>query len=173
VISAPDLTYVSRDLEGVRGWLLLFVIGQIGVVLVQLLGLPAAWAPFTNGSLDLAGQFILLGPLLVVEFLAHVAQIVLPAVGLTLIFRRSRYAPAFWVSYLLLLVGYAVLDVVGTQVVFSQMTEVFGTEALGTAQTEISAARITNLRLGFAATLWAAYWIKSERVAVTFKRSAV
>jgi hypothetical protein len=171
-VVAPDLSYVSRDLDGVGGWLLLFVIGQVGVVLVQLIKLPAAWEPFTNGTMQLAGRFTLLGPLLVVEFLFHIAQIILPAVGLWLIFRRNTSTRRFWVAYLFILCTYAVLDIVGTHILFSQMREAFGADALVDANAQMKSARLTNLRLALVAVIWAAYWTRSERVRVTFHREA-
>ena len=102
----------GSPLTGVAGWMAWFLLGHCFWALKAAASIDEVWEPFTNGAFT-SGVSPLLPPLLVLEALGHLSQIVGPAAGLYLTLRRDARAPRYWAGYLLWLVAYSVTDAVG------------------------------------------------------------
>lgn len=169
--SPPPLTIPAvHALDGVRGWLLLFVIGQALRALVSLATIQEAFTPFVDGTMTLAFDFPLFFLVIPMEALAHLAQIAMPVIGFILMNRRSPHTRPFWLVYLLSLLAFVVIDSVAGWFVIEQMTEAFGAEHMTESKTALSAAVMENVQVAFYSLIWSLYWLKSVRVAVTYPR---
>lgn len=162
----------AKNLEGVGGWLALFVVGQVGTLLYKVLTISSVWEPFTDGTFGASAQYPILAPLLVIESGFHLLQIVLSAAGIFLIVRRIPFARPFYLLYLVVMLTYALVDIAGGAWFASQVTSV-SAELGNEVRASMKEPNLMNARLAAFSLLWLAYWIRSERVRQTFTATAV
>ncbi|HEX2836085.1 MAG TPA: DUF2569 family protein [Thermoanaerobaculia bacterium] len=156
-----------KNLEGVGGWLALFLVGQVGTLLYKLLTISSVWEPFTDGTFAASEQYPILAPLLVIESGFHLLQIVLSLVGIVLIARRIRFARPFYLLYLVVMLTYALVDIVGGAWFASQVASV-SAELGNEVRKSMEEPNLMNARLAAFSVVWLVYWIRSERVRQTF-----
>jgi hypothetical protein len=175
VRAAPVVVMPLREpgqTVGIRSWLALFVFGQTVTVLMMTAKLGTLLSPFEDGSWDLGGAIAGMRGLLIVESTVHLAQIILPAIGIYLTVTRKRFAPRFWFAYLAGLGLYAIVDIAGAAWLRAQMSLLFTPESASTIASEASQASTANLRTIAVALIWCLYWIKSVQVKATFGQTA-
>jgi hypothetical protein len=157
-------------LRCISGFLAWFLIGQSVAPVIALARLPAA-TDMIRDSWPLGALSPLMHPLLVLELVFHVAQVIVPLGGVFLIIKRSRFAPRYWFAYLAVLALYAVVDIGGAAIFSDQLAHYVPTDASSNA--EQAGARSSNLRLLLWSAVWALYWLRSERVRATFGSTAL
>jgi hypothetical protein len=166
---APDFGSIAKSkLEGVRGWLLLFVIGQSLRSLLALSMIRDAFSAYFDGTMSLGLQFPIFLILIPIETLAHLAQIVMPIIGFVLMRRRSVHTKPFWILFLVSLAAYALIDNISGKIGLSQLVDVYGAEAMSESSAAMDEAFRENLQLMFYSVIWSAYWYRSKRVAATY-----
>lgn len=157
---------------GVSGWLALFMIAQILAAVVMAVRLPATLAQVSGPIWQLGHAAALFQPLLVMETLVHVGQIIVPPVGVYLIGTWNRYAPRFWFAYLSCVAVYVLADMAGGELIRSQLATLTGENPLDSSADTRQEVR-NNVRALAGAVLWAAYWARSLRVRATFGSCAL
>ena len=162
----------SRDGEGIRGFLLLFVVMQGVTFVLDLVALRTVRAAFASETWALGALSPLYRPLVSVEAVTRVVIAFLPVVGFALSFRRSPAAPRFWIAYLLLCVAYGALELFGTRLVAAQFSRALLRRGESTADVErlTTMGTLSGARTIVYGAVWAAYWMHSERVSRTFRR---
>jgi len=171
--SSTPATPFRRDLEGVGGWLAFFVLGQSVTALLALVRIPELWSSIAEGTWDLGGALGGVRWLLVLESVFHVGRIAIPVVGIYLIARRKRTAPRLWYAYLLTLLAYALTDIIAAESMRQQLMAIFARERAEQVSAEMLKAARLNIQLTIFALIWAAYWVKSDRVRLTFGHGAL
>lgn len=166
-------TPLSRDLDGVGGWMAWFIIGQGLTSLVMLARVNELWAPFVNGTWVVMGTVAGIRSVLVLESVVHALQVLVPAIGLVLTLRHSRQAPRLWFVYLSALAVYAAVDIAATSAIESVMREIAADDELAKMAQSLGAAEFANVRLLVFCLIWLAYWSSSQRVLVTFGGQAL
>ena len=166
-------TPLSRDLDGVGGWMGWFLIGQGLTSLVMLARVKGLWSPFVNGTWVVMGTVAGMRSVLVLEAIVHVLQVLIPAIGIVLTLRKSRQAPRLWFVYLSALALYAVVDIAATSAIESVMREIAADDELTKMTQSLGAAEFANLRLLVFCLIWLAYWSTSQRVLMTFGGQAL
>ncbi|HEX7708732.1 MAG TPA: DUF2569 family protein [Thermoanaerobaculia bacterium] len=153
--------------SGIGGWLILFVIGQIGVIVMSVSALSSGFDDMWE-SWSLGDQFSYLRPLLVVENSMMVVQFVVPVVGLTLLFKRSPAAPRVWITYFICVVLYAAFDIGMTKTFVEDLRPLLDESAMVEVENETRKANRLNVRAIFSSLIWGLYWGRSVRVKNTF-----
>ncbi len=148
--------------EGIGGWMALFLLGQLVVIGVTIYKLPEAWSFLSDGTWDLGRDIAFLRPILVMETAAGLLQVFGPMVGILLTLRGSPATPRFWQGYLAALTIYAVLDILGAEL----LRAVFSSEEVGRG---LDQANRENIQLLATCAIWIAYWRISRRVKNTFQ----
>lgn len=157
--------------RGIGGWMVLFIIGQVVVVIMSVATINSGFQEMT-GAWPLGEQFSYLRPLLLVETGMHLAQIFVPLLGLALIARRSTITPSYWRTYLIALVIYAVFDIVMSLQLMADLTPLLDGEAAQDVRREITGAVGMNVRAAIYGVIWSLYWSVSKRVRNTFGPAA-
>jgi len=155
--------------KGLRGWLILVIIGLFATVLWQAYGVYESITLFTDGTVDVlsnpaSGAYI---PgfvrALKFEFITEILFLIFAVYFIFLFFKKSRKFPKYYVFLLVASVVYVVLDYIilsSLTVSSSEMKQVID-EVLSEGETEIGRTVIT-------AIIWGLYMTKSKRVKVTF-----
>jgi len=157
---------------GIGGWLAFFSLGQaFGTAFYIVRSFPAVVASATGPTWTIGAASPALRPTLLLEMAFSLLHIVLPAVGLYLIFRRNRYAPRFWFALMMAFGVYAALDIAGGWALHSQLLDRLGPEFASSNSS--SSARWSNISMLIASWLWALYWARSIRVRSTFGADAI
>lgn len=138
---------------GIGGWLLVFTVGLVPHLVLSGRHIAAALqgAPGTGG---------LFGALAVLTLVGH-------GLGLLLIVRRHRFAPAFFTLYLPLAIAAAVL----TPEVGTLQAAEAGRLGIAdaAAQARMVASATVRIAVGvLVAALWIGYWARSRRIRATF-----
>jgi hypothetical protein len=107
-------------------------------------------------------------PVLMLESAAHIFQLTAFLLGLYLVVRRRPETPLYFAFVLTSLAIYGVLDLVFSSGMADQVGAKLGKAFASDVDSEITKAATSNLRLALFGVIWAAYWIKSKRVAVMF-----
>ena len=153
-----------EDLRGIRGWLILIVIGlvfsplRIGLML-QKDFLPlfsdGTWEVLTSPSSEVYHR--LWGPLIAFEIVGNLTTITLALFTLYFLFKRSRHTPKIAIAWLLIGLVFVVSDFF-----FAQMIPAIADQP---ADPETS-REITRSIVG--AAIWVPYFLISKRVKATF-----
>ena len=153
--------------SGIRGWLLLFVVGQIGLVIYGVSQVPSrvrsTFAAWPSGQ-----QLSMLRPVLTLGLFGLIMSIVLPFLGLALIQTKSADAPRFWRAFLSFYALYAAAAFVLNVLLANQVTNVLGPAAGHDFSKSIDRSNGAYIRSVIGTFIWASYWSKSVRVRNTF-----
>lgn len=151
----------TRDLQGIRGWLLLPAIGVGLGPLVYLatatsygwLFDPAEWSALaTPGNADYHPMW---APVLLFDMAGHFALLVFSILLAVLFFQKRSSVPAVYIAVNMAALGYMLVSTVGAFMVPMEAAE--RTASVGQF---VQSALIT--------LLWCAYFIRSRRVESTF-----
>jgi hypothetical protein len=153
--------------SGIGGWLILFIIGQVGVIIMSVSALSGGFDDMWE-SWALGDQFSYLRPLLIVENSMLVVQLVVPIIGLALLFRRSPAAPRLWITYFICVVLYAAIDIGMTNVFVEDLRPLLDEATIVEVEKETGKASRLNVRAIFSSLIWGLYWGRSVRVKNTF-----
>lgn len=151
--------------RGIGGWLAFFCLGQAAGTVLSSVRFPSDIDSMTGPTWTLGAVSPVLRPTLMFEMSFSVAHIVLPAVGLFLIFRRNRYAPRYWFAVMIAFAVYAALDIGAGVTLHSQLLDRLGPRFA--SGKDASSALRQNVGMLIAALLWALYWARSVRVRST------
>ena len=157
-----------RELTGVGGWLILFLVGNAIVVLYML-----ATAREIPGNLSgeswLMGDILGMHSLLWIESAAHVFQVVGTATGLVLLVRRSPMTPVYWLAFLVLMAVYALVDIVSASAATERSSQMLGKTIGDAFAGGVNAAKKQNMQVLLRSAIWSWYFLKSQRVRLTFQ----
>ena len=165
----PETTQI-KNLNGIRGWLILTVISLIITPIISLLYVlfelttyfePDYWYSITTYGSEIYHP--LFAPMIIYELALNLALILIPILLLFLMFKRSRYFPKAMIIYLLCGVVFHFVDVYLGYRVFSNVAEIEGT--LG--ELEYILFKDTS-RIVISALIWVPYFVYSKRVKATF-----
>jgi Protein of unknown function (DUF2569) len=153
----------AKNLEGIRGWLLLPLLGLIisplrvgWTVYHDLLPVftEGHWQVLTNPQSGVYHP--LWGPLILFELLGNLGLIAASLALLVLFLRKSRRTPLLMIAFYLLVVAF-----VGGDLLLGGLLPVQGDDS----------EQIRDLiRSAMAAVIWIPYFIRSRRVKATFVR---
>jgi hypothetical protein len=176
ILASPTSTSSPELLPGqtgaVSGWLALFICGQLVTIVIMLAKVGTLLEPFQRGVWDLGSAVAGMHGLLAMEMLTHVVQILAPAIGVYLIVARKRYAPRFWLAYLVFMGAYAVIDIAGGAYLRPQLEALTGPQPSPMPDAGTSPSQ-TNLRTIMVALLWGLYWSRSAKVRARFGHAAL
>jgi hypothetical protein len=159
--------------RSIGGWLIFFMFGQIVSVATLAYQLPHAIDQLDIGSWALGAAVMGMRGALVVEKLAMLLRIVAPLLGLWLIWNRSRFAPRFWLVYLVLVAAFLVLDHLAATWIHAQSEALVGPTRADEFVEAQPTASFTTLRLAVILLIWSMYWCRSERVRRRFGHAAL
>ena len=161
-----DRLATIRDLSGIGGWLAFFCLGQLVTMVLCASHVPATFRDVVGGSWTLGPISPILRPTLLTEATINLARIILPVIGLYLIFKRNRYTPRFWMVFTIFVGLFAVVDLAAGAVIQAQISNRLGRDI--NSGGELNAAVGENLKIVAWALIWAFYWARSLRVRATF-----
>ena len=155
---------------GIRGFLLLFTVGQIVALLINGAQLPSLLEGFAPDVWALGNSIPAYRPMVVIEALGQVAIIGCGAIGLWLLLRKDVRTPRFYRIFLAFVVGYGLIELGGSHLVYSDFIELATQAGQPTQDLEglRREASTTALRMIAGCLVWGLYWRKSKRVANTF-----
>jgi len=162
--AAVPSTPFGRSLRGIGGWLVLVALGIIASPLRILYDmsteLPAyaadRWALLTTAGAN--GYHPAWGPLLVFELMANIGLLVASLVVLGLFFKKRSSLPRVFIGFMVSAVVVQLIDVGMMSVV----------RAMGADLPDAAGTNATFARTIVGAMIWCAYFVKSERVKMTF-----
>ena len=161
-----SVTPARREPQGVGGWLLLFVIGQVANVLMLAIALAQAWETIdTARSLSHVRYF---QEFVVLEVLCQAVLVTGVIAGLVMIFRRHPRTPAYYQYLLAFVMVFGVIELAGTWLTFDALAEVAGDDIGDEAALDRFQAYASSARMIAWAGIWLLYWRRSVRVANTF-----
>lgn len=170
----PTTTSTAIDLRapaGIGGWLALFAFGQALAGVLLAIRVPQTIASLSGPVWALGSELPSLRPILVLEALAGVVAPAGAAVGLVLLFRRHPSTPRFFQFFLLFLLAYNLVEFMALPAMYREL-DVLVRERGGPTgdldQEKMTAISNAGRMAGYAA-LWLLYWLKSRRVANTFR----
>jgi hypothetical protein len=155
----------SQKLNGIGGWLVLVIIGlivspiRIGYFLFSTylpLFTDGAWAAITTPGTKLYHP--LWAPLLVFEIVGNLGIIVLAALTLWHLFRKSRLTPRLGVAWLSWALFFVVVDFFAADLI----------PAIAAQNDADSVRELTRTLI--ASAIWIPYFLVSKRVKATFVR---
>jgi len=154
----------GRSLRGIGGWLVLVAFGIIAspvrILYDMSTELPAyqadRWALLTTAGSS--AYHPMWGPLLVFELVANLGLLVASLVVLVLFFQKRSNLPRVFIVFMVSAVVVQVVDVGVLSAV----------RAMGADLPASPGANATFARTVFGAMIWCAYFVKSERVKMTF-----
>lgn len=161
-----DKAEAQNSLEGIRGWLILVLIGilitpiRIGLMLAQThipMFSDGTWSALTSPSSE--SYHHLWGPLLAFEMAGNIAVITLALITLLFFLRKSRHTPK--IAIIWLLSGF--VFVVADYFLAEQIPAI--AEIATDAETFKEVARST-----IGVLIWVPYFLVSKRVKATFIR---
>ncbi|MDO8267698.1 MAG: DUF2569 domain-containing protein [Moraxellaceae bacterium] len=155
---------VDKDYQGIRGWLILVVIGlvitpiNIGISLYQT-HLPifsdGTWQVLTSPSSE--SYHSLWAPLLAFEIIGNLGVIALALATLYFITQKSRHVPAIAIFYFLASFAFVLIDVAFTQMIPAISSQPTDPETI---------KEVTRSFIG--TVIWVPYFFFSKRVKATF-----
>lgn len=160
---------IGEQPRGVGGWLILFIIGQLFVIVTSLFTLPQLRETLGGDSWALGDTFAYVRPMLVAESAMHLAQIVLPLAGLVLIARHHHVAPLYWRLYLGACLVYAVVDIAFSRTLTADLRPLLDAATIPEFESEMRKVNLQNGRVVIYAIIWITYWTVSQRVRNTFR----
>jgi hypothetical protein len=159
----------ENEPAGVGGWLLCFLIVQAALCLWTLSTITDAlngFAALTEVSLNGGALY---RPLVLLESTSHVVQAIVPLGGFYLVVRKSRWAPRYWIVFLLFMAAFFLLDLAGGYVLAAESSGSAGAPSLSDDQSSsVILTLINTLAMVAWAIAWAIYWGRSVRVRNTF-----
>jgi hypothetical protein len=158
----------TKSLSGVGGWMLWHLLGVGLVGLYMLITVREVGEQVGSGVWMLNDVISYARPVLMLESAAHIFQLTAFLLGLYLVVRRRPETPLYFAFVLTSLAIYGVLDLVFSSGMADQVGAKLGKAFASDVDSEITKAATSNLRLALFGVIWAAYWIKSKRVAVMF-----
>lgn len=162
--AAAPSTPFERSLRGIGGWLVLAALGIVASPLRILYDmsteLPAyrtdRWAVLTTAGSS--GYHSMWGPLLVFELVANLALLVASLVVLVLFFKKRSSLPRMYIGFMV-------------SAVIVQLVDIGVLSAIRAMGAELPASpgeNATFARTVIGAMIWCTYFVKSERVKMTF-----
>lgn len=158
----------TKSLSGVGGWMLWHLLGVGLVGAYMLITVREVGEQLGSGVWMLNDVISYARPVLMFESVAHIFQLTAFALGLYLVVRRRPETPLYFAFVLSSLAIYGVLDLIFSSGMAGQVGAKLGKAFASDVEGEINKAATSNLRLALFGVIWAAYWIKSKRVAVMF-----
>ena len=166
---------LPRGTDRIGGWLLLFLITQ-GVSALYVLSRAGALMDALSPDAWVVGNYVPHYRLLaVVELVMGLGQAVLAPIGIAFAIRRSRRTPLFFETLLAAMFAYQALEMLVAPQVFGDIIALARRAGTLTPALERSGDSLvfrTARGMGYAA-LWFFYWLRSSRVAATFREPAV
>ena len=153
--------------SGIRGWLLLFVIGQIALVIYAVAVLPSVVGS-TIRQWPRGHNISMLRPVLTLGLFGSLFTTVLPLIGLGLIQTRSPDAPRYWSTCLAFMALYAAAAFILNVVLSNQLVNVVGPAGAHDAAKSLDERNGGYIRMVVGTLIWASYWRRSLRVRNTF-----
>jgi|HubBroStandDraft_6_1064221.scaffolds.fasta_scaffold29418_4 hypothetical protein len=162
---------ISAQESGIGGFLLLFAIVLVLNIIVALFNTPRAYLVMTSPDLAALGRIYPAYPFVVTaEFVFALVRFAGLVIGLVLLVRRDRRAPAFFVGFFGAVIVFTMADMyVGSR--FTDAAHVYLTQH-GQSTAGVDQAHRVARYQGIGSLMWAAawllYWRSSERVRLTF-----
>jgi hypothetical protein len=163
-------TFAAQE-QGVGGLLLLFVITQVLAVVVTLVQTRTILASFDPSVWNTIGlQVPSYRPIVIAEGIADILRVLLPVVGVVLIWRRSRRTIAFYSIFLLCLVLWGIADHMAAASVWDGVGAMLRRANKSSDHLRDLEDKAWNqtLRTIVYGGLWLFYWRTSARVRATF-----
>ena len=165
--SSTQTTYPKY--KGLEGWLILVIIGLFAVVGFGLFNIYGSVKLFTDGTVaflsDVSSEFYIAGysGALKFELVAEIILLVAASYLIYLFFRKSKKFPKMFISFLIVVVVYTILD----YVLLSSLS-VSNQEAKEIINEVLSEQGTETVRGIISALIWGLYMKKSKRVKATF-----
>jgi hypothetical protein len=168
----PRFQTFGAQEQGVGGLLLLFVLSQVVSVVLTVIGTRTILAGFDPSTWNSVGEAVpSYRPVAIAEAIAHVLRIMLPVVGLLLIWQRDRWAIAFYTGYLAFLIVWGIADHLAANRVYEGIYAM-----LAKANQPADHVRAVESQFGIQTyqsivygVFWLIYWRTSDRVRRTFE----
>ena len=163
------MTDLETKPTGVAGWLLAFLVVQAALCLWTLSTVTDALNGFESLTEMSFNGGALYRPLVLLESFSHVVQALAPLGGFYLVARKSRWAPRYWMTFLLFMAAFFILDLAGGYVLAAESSGSAGAPTLNNDPSgSVILTLINTLSMVAWAIGWAIYWGRSVRVRNTF-----
>lgn len=156
------------DPSGVGGWLLLFVIGQVGTLIT--LAVALGQFPEALRSSDALAGIPAYKPFLIAEGICQAIIALGAIVGLVLIFTRDFRAPIFYQVLLGFIMLFGLVEISGVYLTYADLANLAGHVGQDDAAAALDRfeAYVKSGRQVVFGGVWLLYWRKSVRIANTF-----
>jgi hypothetical protein len=164
-------TFDAKE-EGVGGLLLLFVLTQVLGIILTLVGSRTILAAFDLSTWDTVGQAVpSYRPVVIAEAIALALRIMLPVVGLLLIWQRDRWTVVFYTGYLTFLIVWGIADHLAAKTVYTGIYAMLdkANRPSDRVRAEQTGFSMQTYQMIAYAVIWLVYWRTSDRVRRTFE----
>jgi hypothetical protein len=154
---------------GIGGWLLLFIVGQI-VALILNLQSAIDLSGFSREAWALGDHISIYRPLVVAEEAWALLLCIGSVVGLILLLRKRPETPRFYVVFLTFVAGYGLLEFGGMELLYPKLIayiQTLGGATAGLVEQRSSQSTVGLRQIAYS-LIWLLYWRTSRRVANTF-----
>jgi DNA-directed RNA polymerase subunit RPC12/RpoP len=165
-----DDSEIEPEPKGIGGWLIVFIVLQVIVVLVSVLRIEAAFANLDLFDSELAKEYPLYSFLLTFEIFVYLLQTVAPVIGLIILFRLSESTIKFCKVYFSIIMALGFIYIICLFQLSGSFKEDLGHWRYIEVSKELTKIGVINIVGILGAFLWLSYWQVSARVRNTFPK---